>query len=228
LRPPQKRVLETESCILSENVVFCAQELKSMTITQTIRNLIECTAFGELFTAKQLLELDFGSRDAIDQALARFCRAGLIVRITRGVYTKPRASRFGGSVLPDPNALAQAFAKLKGIRLQLQGAEAVRRFGLSTQMPAQLGFQTDGRTRTLQIGKLEIRLEHAPAKMLLLAETLAGQALTAWRYLGRKNIHSQQISSVLEQLPTLERQRLQDHLPKLPRWLAQPLMAALP
>jgi predicted transcriptional regulator of viral defense system len=197
-----------------------------MTITQTIRNLIERTAFGELLTAKQLLEL--GSRDAIDQALARLCRAGLIVRITRGVYTKPRASRFGGLVLPEPNALAQAFAKLRGITLQLQGAEAVRRFGLSTQMPAQLGFQTDGRTRTLHLGKLEIRLHHAPAKMLLLAGSLAGQALSALRYLGRKNINPQQVKTILEQLPTLERQRLQENLFHLPRWLAQPLMAALP
>lgn len=197
-----------------------------MTITQTIRNLIECAAFGELVTAKQFLEL--GSRDAIDQALARFCRAGLIVRITRGVYTKPRASRFGGQVLPEPNALAQAFAKLRGITLQLQGAEAVRRFGLSTQMPAQLGFQTDGRTRTLHLGKLEVRLEHAPAKMLLLAESLAGQALSALRYLGRQNINPQQVKTILEQMPTLERQRLQENLSNLPRWLARPLMAALP
>ena len=197
-----------------------------MTITQTIRNLIERAAFGELLTAKQLLEI--GSRDAIDQALARFCRAGLIVRITRGVYTKPRASRFGGSILPDPTSLAHAFAKLKGITLQLQGAEAVRRFGLSTQMPAQLGFQTDGRTRILHLGKLEIRLQHAPAKMLFLAESLAGQALTALRYLGRQNINPQQVKTILEQLPTFERQRLQENLLNLPHWLAQPLMVALP
>ena len=199
-----------------------------MTITQTIRNLIERAAFGELLTAKQLLEIGFGSRDAIDQTLARFCRAGLIVRITRGVYTKPRASRFGGQVLPEPNALAQAFAKLKGITLQLQGAEAVRRFGLSTQMPAQLGFQTDGRTRILHLGKLEIRLQHAPAKMLFLAESLAGQALTALRYLGRQNINPQQVKTILEQLPTIERLRLQENLFHLPHWLAQSLTAVLP
>jgi Family of unknown function (DUF6088) len=197
-----------------------------MTITQTIRNLIERTAFGELLTAKQLLEI--GSRDAIDQALARFCRAGLIVRITRGVYTKPRASRFGGSILPDPATLAHAFAKLRGITLQLHGAEAVRRFGLSTQMPAQLSFQTDGRTRTLHVGKLEVRLEHAPAKMLLLAEHLAGQALTALRYLGRERINPRQVNRVLEQLPISQRNILKQNLPNLPRWLVRPLMVALP
>jgi hypothetical protein len=179
-------------------------------------------------TAKQLLEIGFGSRDAIDQALARFCRAGLIVRITRGVYTKPRVSRFGGSVLPDPSVLAQAFAKLRGITLQLHGAEAVRRFGLSTQMPAQLSFQTDGRTRTLHVGKLEVRLEHAPAKMLLLAEHLAGQALTALRYLGRERINPGQVNRVLEQLPISQRNILKQSLPNLPRWLASPLMVALP
>jgi DNA-binding transcriptional ArsR family regulator len=198
-----------------------------MTTAQTIRNHIESLTFGELLTATKLLEAGFGSRDAIDQTLSRLYRAGLIARIARGVYTKPRTSRFAGVVLPDPAALAHAFAKLRGLTLQLDGAEAIRRFGLSTQMPAQLSFQTNGRTRTLRVGKLNVRFEHAPNKMLLLAGRLAGQALTALQYIGRTRIKAQDIQTVLEQLPAPERKALKPALPNLPRWLADPLALAL-
>lgn len=198
-----------------------------MTTAQTIRNHIASLAFGELLTALGLLEAGCGSRDAIDQTLSRLSRAGLITRIARGVYTKPRASRFGGVLLPDPVAMAHAFAKLRGLTLELNGAEAIRRFGLSTQMPAQLSFQTSGRTHTLRVGKLTVTLEHAPNNRLLLAGRLAGQALTALLYIGRERIKSQDIRRVLEQLPAPEREALKPALPNLPRWLSTPLALAL-
>lgn len=194
-----------------------------MTISKTIRNHLEHRPFGELITATGLLELGLGTRTAIDQTLSRLCRQGLIARIARGVYAKPRATRFGGRILPDANEIATAFARLRGQQLQIHGAEAVRRFGLTTQMPATTTYLTDGPDRTLHLGKLEVRLEHAPAKMFLLAGRLAGQALSALRFLGRREAKPKTIHQVLQQLPNLERQALLETRASLPNWLQRPL-----
>jgi predicted transcriptional regulator of viral defense system len=162
----------------------------TVTISKTIRAHLEHRPFGELITATGLLALGLGTRTAIDQTLSRLCRQGLISRIARGVYAKPRDTRFGGRILPDANEIAMAFAKLRGQKLQIHGAEAVRRFGLTTQMPSTATYLTDGPDRTLHLGNLEVHLEHAPAKMFLLAGRLSSlpnwlsKPLDAWRNSG--------------------------------------------
>lgn len=194
-----------------------------MTISKTIRTHLEHRPFGELITATGLLGLGLGTRTAIDQTLSRLCRQGFIARIARGVYAKPRATRFGGRILPEANEIATAFAKLRGQQLQIHGAEAVRRFGLTTQMPATTTYLTDGPNRTLHLGNLEVHLEHAPAKMFLLAGRLAGQALRALRFLGRRETKPKTINQVLQQLPNLEREALLETRASLPNWLSKPL-----
>lgn len=190
-----------------------------MTISKSIRAQIDQRPFGELITALGLLELGLGTRSAIDQTLSRLCRSGFIKRIARGVYAKPQSTRFGGSILPDANQITAAFARLRGITLQPHGAEAVRRLGLSTQMPARSTFLTDGPNRTLHIGALKIRLEHAPKRMLLLAGCLAGLAISALFYMGRREATPETIKAILLKLPISERQALLASRSRLPKWL---------
>ena len=58
-----------------------------------------------------------------------------IQRIARGVFVRPKQSRFVGNVMPDVSSVVQVIAKEHGETIQVHGAEAARRFNLSTQMP---------------------------------------------------------------------------------------------
>jgi Family of unknown function (DUF6088) len=191
-----------------------------MTITQQIRDFIETSAFGELITAVQLLERGLGKRAAIDQTLSRLHRAGLISRIGRGLYAKGRPTRFGARVLPNAEQIARAFAATRAEpALQPHGAEAARRLGLTTQMPAETTYLTRGSSRTLRIGQLRLRFEHAPAKHLLLAGRPAGTALSALFHLGRFEATLETIQHIRAHLPLEEWHALLGALSDLPKWL---------
>ena len=88
---------------------------------------------GQPFTTNALLV--FGSRAAVNQALSRMASAGIVTRITRGVYVRPEENQFVGKVLPEPFKVAKAIANKTHDTIQVSGAEAARQFGLSTQVP---------------------------------------------------------------------------------------------
>ncbi len=56
-------------------------------IDAAILNRIQSGAPGDVFAPTDFLDL--GSRAAVDQALSRNCRAGLIRKASRGLYDVP-------------------------------------------------------------------------------------------------------------------------------------------
>lgn len=137
---------------------------------------------GAVFTPKDLLDL--GSRAAVDQALSRLARSGVIRRLTRGLYDFPRTSARLGVLTPMPSAVASALARETDSRLQVTGAQAANALGLSLQVPAQTVYLTDGPARKLKIGGRVITLKHASPKTMVAAGSRAGTVIQALRYLG--------------------------------------------
>src|SRR5438876_3801907 len=91
--------------------IFYDKEI-TMTTVQAIRNRINEIGMGEPFTSTQFNAL--GTRAALDQTLSRFVKQGEIARISRGVFVRPKKSRYVGEVLPEPSKVAQAIASVHG------------------------------------------------------------------------------------------------------------------
>ena len=164
--------------------------------------------------------LRYGTRAAVDQALTRLTRAGSIERAARGVYYRPKVSRLVGKVPPEPRAVAEAMSAAKGESLGVHGAEAARQLGLTTQTPLSPVFLTSGRSQTVRLGKLSMRLQHVPARELALAGRPAGTALAALRYLGPEQATSTVIAQVRAQLPEAEFAALREETAAMPAWLS--------
>ncbi len=121
-----------------------------MNISQAIRERLTQLPAGQPFTPALLAGM--GPRASIDQVLSRLTKAGVLERIGRGVYTVSQPSRLGLSRMPAPEAVAQAVAAAEGASIEVHGAEAARRFGLSTQVPAQPVFYTTGSSHNVRLG----------------------------------------------------------------------------
>lgn len=144
---------------------------------------------------------DVGSRGAVDKALARLVRSGQLVRVFRGVYMRPKFSlHLGMNLRPSPIRVMEVIAKLNGETIAIHGAEAVRRFGLSTQMQVVPTFYTSGASRELRFGKAVVRLVHVSPDRLQHAGTRVGLALSALHYLGRKGLSKLEISTIIGSL----------------------------
>lgn len=192
-----------------------------MNTSQAIRERIAAQPSGELFTPALFAGL--GSRAAIDQALMRLNKAGHIERIGHGLYSVPNAGRFGIKAMPAPEKVAQVLAASEGATIELHGAEAARRFGFSTQVPAQPVFYTTGSSRTVRLGMLVVRLQHVAPRKLALAGRPAGQALSALWYLGRHQVTPATFRRIAEQLPNPEFEALCQAKAVMPAWMVAAL-----
>ena len=172
---------------------------------------------GAAFRAKELLHL--GSRAGVDQALARLERSGAVLRISRGLYVRPAAGRFGLRA-PSPNQVVSALASATGETIAAHGAVAANALGLSTQTPLRTIYLTSGRSRTVKAGGQVVELRHAPEWELLLPGQAAGDALRAIAWAGKTRAH-ETISALRQRLKPAEQQNLLDLRGRLPTWLAQ-------
>lgn len=192
-----------------------------MSTSQAIRERIAAQPAGKPFSPALFAGL--GSRASIDQALMRLAKAGSIERIGRGLYVVPQAGRFGVKTLPTPEQIAQTAANAQGATLEIHGAEAARRFGFTTQMPAQPVFCTTGPSRAIRLGKMTIRLQHVAPRKLALAGRPAGQALSALWYLGRHQVTPGTFKRIAEKLSSSEFQALREAKASMPAWMVQAL-----
>jgi hypothetical protein len=193
-----------------------------MTIAKTLRQAIAALPVGEPFVPAQFLGL--ASRASIDQTLTRLTKSGDALRVSRGVYVCPKQNQYVGVVMPEPAAIARAVARAQGAEIQVHGADAARRLELTTQVPMQLVYYTNGCSRRLQFGRMQIRLQHANQRRLTLAGRPAGVALCALRYLGRKNVSAKVIAHIRHKLPPAEFEALQAATAFMPAWLAEMLV----
>jgi Family of unknown function (DUF6088) len=110
---------------------------------------------------------DLGPRDAVDQVLHRLVRAGMIRRITRGLYDKPTLNALTGkSTHPDPRSVIDALARRDSARVIVDGITAANDIGLSDAVPAHIIVHTDARLKLIMLGNLIIRFKTtAPSKL---------------------------------------------------------------
>lgn len=187
-----------------------------MSVTASIRTSVQRIKRGEPFTNTRFLRL--GSRAAVDKALSRLVEEGAIHRITRGVFVRPKQSRFAGQVMPDVNRVVEVIAKDHGEMIQLHGAEAARRFKLSTQMPTSPIYYTNGASREIHIGKLKVKLMHTTnQRRLQHSGKKPGMALSALWYLGKENVNPKAIEQIRNGLSSEEFEILCSS--KMPAWM---------
>ncbi|MEQ1569884.1 MAG: DUF6088 family protein [Myxococcota bacterium] len=172
---------------------------------------------GFVFTVRDLDDL--GTRAALDQALARLARTGVIRRLDRGVYDFPRLHPVVGPMWPSADAVAQAVARQTGSHLKGSGPLAANLLGLTTQVPAQTTYLTDGPSRSVHVGKLLVDIRHAGRVDMLLPDTVAGLVITALRYLGRDAVDEDTLKRLSGTLDAPNKRKLRSVKPQLAAWL---------
>ena len=194
-----------------------------MSTARAIRAGIGKLAKGKPFTSERFLK--HGSRSTVDRTLSRLAGRGEIQRLARGVFVRPRTSRFVGTVLPDVLEVVEAIARNNGETVQVHGAEAARRFKLSTQVPTAPVFHTSASSRTIRIANITVRMVHTSnRRRLQFAGEAAGAALSALWYLGKNNVTPKTVATIEAALGPAEFQRLRSA--DMPAWMTKALAAA--
>lgn len=147
-----------------------------------VMNHVRASGRGSVFTPTDFLTAT--TRPAVDQALSRLVKRGQLRRIAHGLYDFPRIHPKLGPLSPAPDDVAQALARETGSQVQIAGARAANALGLSTQVPAQSTYLTDGPSRRVVLGKRVVHLRHASPKHLIAPGSPIGTVVQALRHVG--------------------------------------------
>jgi len=157
------------------------------TIEQQVLARIYGHGRGWAFSPKDFLDL--GSRKAIDISLIRLTNAGTIRRVIRGIYDYPRFSDLLNQQLgPDLHQVAIALARKFGWKIQPGPAAALNLIGLSTQVPSQYLYYSNGPDRKYTVDKTALQFEKTALKETRFKLEETGIVVQAIKSLGQNGI----------------------------------------
>ena len=94
-----------------------------------------------------------GTPDAVRSGLSRLCRNGKLYRFAKGIYYIPLYDKWDATLRePSLDAIALKIAQRDNARIIPTGAYALNKLGLSTQVPANIIYITDGSARQVKFG----------------------------------------------------------------------------
>lgn len=163
---------------------------------------------------------DLGTPMAVRLTLHRLKKSGAIRRIGRGLYDYPRQDPQLGVLSPSTDAVVQALKGRDAVRIQASGAHAANLLGLSTQVPMKVVYQTDGRSRSVRLGRQVIQFRRTTPRNLATAGRTSGLVIQALRALGKDAITDDVIKHLDTKLTDADKVQLQADLAYAPQWMA--------
>lgn len=192
-------------------------------INNQIKESISKKRRGSIFFAE---EFDgFGSSEAIRVSLFRLCKENFIVRLSAGVYLYPRTHKILGNLYPSVEEVAKQIAKREKSRIVPTGIYALNRLGLSTQVPMNVIFLTDGAPRVIKIGtKSTVKFQKTTAKNLSFKGAIVQLVVSALKEIGKDKVTDEQFQKIHTVL-AFENKQVIEHDAKLaPAWIKKILL----
>lgn len=188
-----------------------------MSVREAIEKSVRARRRGEPFTAEEFKK--FGAAAAVRRELERLVESGKSKVLAESIFVKPKHHELLGELAPALPKVVKALTTKQGHLHQITGAEAANRLGLSSQVPMTPIYLTDGPSRLIRLGKLELELRHRPSRELPAAGKPAGDVIQALRYLGPDSIESSHIKSLRNTLEPGTKASLRKLANQLPVWM---------
>lgn len=170
-----------------------------------------------------------GTSDTIRQTLQRLTKNGVIIRVAQGVYCYPEIEeKLGlGIIYPSYDQIAEALAPRDHARIVPTGEYALNALGLSTQVPMNYVFLTDGQSRKVCIsGNKGIQFKNTAPKNLAFKNHLAMLVNSALKSIKKENVTMGQICQIIFLLQKEEKESVLSDLKLMPVWVRKIVTAA--
>lgn len=169
----------------------------------------------------------YGESKSVLKALERLVKDGKLIRLSRGIYLYPKVDKeLGlGILYPSLETIAQSIAKRDKARIVPSGIYALNKLGLSTQIPMNVVYLTDGSPRKINLsdGRTIVFKQAAPKKLAFGSE-LAMLIVFALKEITKERVtdeHLEKIKSLLQNEP---KERIMADSKLMPAWIKSIIM----
>lgn len=164
---------------------------------------------------------DMGNVEVVKKSLLRLENKKFLVRLTHGIYLYPKQDKLLGVLYPTIEEIAVAIAERDKARIIPTGTTALNKLGLSTQIPMNIVFLTDGAPRSIVVGKRTIKFKRTSPKNLAVKGEITSFIIQALKEIGKDNVTAAQLEKIKANLEK-EKQEIIEHDAKLaPVWISK-------
>lgn len=182
--------------------------------------VIEAEGEGFIFFSNDFI--DFGESKSIGKALERLTEKDLILRLARGIYYYPKQDKIMGLgvLYPSIEEIADSIARRDKARIVPTGIHALNKLGLSTQIPMNFVYLTDGTRRKINLGNgKSIQFRLTSPKNLAFTNKLAMLVTFALKELGQGKITEPQIAQLKLILAKESKEKVMADAALMPAWI---------
>lgn len=176
---------------------------------------------GKIFSINDFYDL--GTKNTIKSILYRLNEENEIVRLLDGLYTKPKYSKILNEYsYPDASAVAEKIADKFSWTIAPTGDTALNYTGLSTQVPNEYVYISDGPYREYLYRDKKIIFKHTTNRNITSYSKELSILIQAIKALGKDNISEEDIKKLAVFAKEIQEDLIKDTL-KLPFWIQEVL-----
>lgn len=194
-------------------------------IHQQILTMIHSFEQGRIFFPEQFDLL--GSNESIRQSLSRICKDGIIIRLSKGVYLYPVVDSELGILYPSVDTVAKAIATRDKARIIPTGVYALNRLGLSTQVPMNVVYLTDGIPRKIRIDRQTITFKQTAPKNFSFKGEITPLVASALKEIGKGAITDKDLEQIRKALKVEPKETVISDAYIAPRWITDIVLSLI-
>lgn len=196
---------------------------KYKAMTESIQNRIE-NKIKSMKRGSIIFPLNFdsiGNVEVVKKSLLRLKNIKFLIRLAHGIYLYPKQDKLLGVLYPSIEDIANAIANRDKAKIIPTGLKALNQLGLSSQVPMNVVFLTDGTARSIVVGNRTIKFKRTTPKNLSGKGKITSLIIQALKEIGKDNVTEEQLKKIKNHLK-LEKEEIIDHDAKLaPAWIAK-------
>ena len=178
-----------------------------MNAMQAIRSQVEKAPDGSIFTMHDFYGIT--APNNIKQCISRLIKDGMLNRVSRGIYQKPKympiIHRYASA---SPELVTKALIRENGWDIVPSGNAALNILGLDTQVPLRLVYVSSGPNRRYEWGNTSIEFRHRSNKEIGPFSDKTALIIHALKALGPEHIHNWHIERINAQLTEIEKEAI--------------------
>ena len=162
--------------------------------------------------------LDFGKATNVKVILSRLAEEGKLLRAIDGIYYRPKTV-MGIDVPPSMHEIARKIAAIHRWSVIPSGETALNALGLSTQVPSEYIYASDGPYRDYSIDGIPLRFRHKSTRFIKGMSYKTALFVEAIKALGRKNVDGLTIKALAKSLSVEEVNLILSEAKSAPEWI---------
>ena len=189
-------------------------------IGKRIVNNIKKCGRGSIFFPNSFVS--YGDIKSVSKSLERLTNDAVIIRLANGIYLYPKIDKeLGLGVLyPSVEEVALQVAKRDKAHIAPTGAYAMNLLGLSTQVPMNVVFLTDGSPRKIKLGNNRIlTFKHTVPKNLAFVNKTAQLATFALKEIGQNNVNEEHLKALKQVFASINEKSIEADYKLMPAWI---------